>query len=412
MENGAARAFDAEFDALLDDARVRVLAELAAPAPIFVVGGSLRDAALGRPAKDLDVVTVRDGERLARAYAGARGARLVRLGGERFAAWRLVEGDAWVDLWDLDGGEIAADLRRRDFTVNAMAVALPSRQLIDPCGGQADLERRRLAANGPHVFVEDPLRVLRLVRLALSLPAFAVEPRTLALARASAAALAGVPAERARAELELVLGAGDVSAIARWLADLGIETFVLGEGFPLPPDAAAAPDSATRPAESIWAHLAMLRHRDADRAAVAIRDAARRGLLTTGVARRVTALLEPDWSPPEDEVARRRWIHAAGRGWREALALRLELAADQKLREGWRAAAAALSALGAEEAEALVAPPALVTGDEIQVLLGIGAGPEVGEAVAALRRAQVDGAVRNRSEAEAFLLEKKKRSWR
>lgn len=408
MENGDTRPFDTRFDALLDDARVRALAELAAPAPILVVGGSLRDAALGRAFKDLDIVTLREGESLSRRYAEARGATLVRLGGERFAAWRLVEGDAWVDLWDLDGGEVAADLRRRDFTVNAMALAVPTRQLFDPCGGQADLERRKLAATGSHVFVEDPLRVLRLVRLALTLPAFTVEPGTLALARDSAAALAAVPRERVRAELELVFASGDVGAIARWLQELGIEGFVLGDGFPVHHGVAEASPGPT-PARC-WAHLAMLRHRDPQRAAVAIREAARRGLLSNDQARRVTALLEPAWTAPEGGSASRLWLHEAGRGWRESLALRADLAGEAKERTAWRRLEADFVARPAEELEAILVPPVLLTGDEIQRLLGIGPGPRVGDAVAALRRAQLDGAVRNRIDAEGFLLGRGKRS--
>ena len=113
---------------------------------------------------------------------------------EAFGAWRVVDRDRrWqVDLMPMEGESITADLARRDLTINAIARALGSDEITDPTGGVQDLAARRLRAVAPTAFSADPLRTLRLARLAAELD-FAAEPGTVALARASAPALASWP---------------------------------------------------------------------------------------------------------------------------------------------------------------------------------------------------------------------------
>ena len=177
----------------------------------WLVGGVTRDRALGRETSDVDVVIDGDVEQAARAVARAARAAAFALSDE-FGAWRVSpSGGAWhVDLNPMRGGSLEADLALRDFTVNAVAEPLDGGESIDPLGGLADLGARRLRAAGPNSFADDPLRVLRLARLAVELE---LEPdaATLAAARAQAGGLAGIAGERVFGELKRIVAADRVA---------------------------------------------------------------------------------------------------------------------------------------------------------------------------------------------------------
>jgi putative nucleotidyltransferase with HDIG domain len=181
----------------------------------WVVGGAVRDALLQRPTTDLDVVV--DGDVAAAARTVARAARgpVFELSDE-FGSWRVMAPDrAWqIDLSPLRGGSLDADLALRDFTVNAIAEPLDGGARVDPHGGAEDLAVGRLRAVGPRAFSDDPLRVVRLVRLGAQLGLTPV-PETIALARASAPAAAAVAQERVFAELKrIIAGDGVIGALA------------------------------------------------------------------------------------------------------------------------------------------------------------------------------------------------------
>jgi poly(A) polymerase len=195
----------------------------------WVVGGAPRDRLLGRETEDLDLVVEGDVAAAARALGRAGAATAFELSGE-FGAWRVVgRGHAWqIDLSPLRGGTLASDLARRDFTVNAIAEPLAGGEIIDPLGGARDLRERRLRLAGPRALIEDPLRALRLVRLAVELD-LTPEPAALAAARYSAPALARVAGERVLVELRRVLAADDVVAGVRMIEELGLADVVLPE---------------------------------------------------------------------------------------------------------------------------------------------------------------------------------------
>jgi poly(A) polymerase len=113
-----------------------------------------------------------------------------------------------ADITPLRGGSIEADLALRDFTVNAIATPLDGGKLLDPTGGLADIEGGILRAVGERSFRDDPLRTMRMARFAAEL-GFEVEERTVALARASAPALAAVAPERSFYELRKLVTAPD-----------------------------------------------------------------------------------------------------------------------------------------------------------------------------------------------------------
>ena len=195
----------------------------------WLVGGALRDRLLGRPTSDFDIALDGDPRTVARALARSTSAHAFELS-EGFAVWRVVARDhSWqVDLLPLAGGSIEADLAGRDLTVNAIAEALRGGELVDPCGGLQDLEARRLLMVSPGAFTEDPLRVLRLARLATELD-FWADPDTAAIATRNAPALAGVAPERVFAELKRIISADRAVEGLRLADELAIIPAVLPE---------------------------------------------------------------------------------------------------------------------------------------------------------------------------------------
>jgi tRNA nucleotidyltransferase/poly(A) polymerase len=393
---------------LLHQPAVRALIEAAGGVECHLVGGVLRDRVLGLPSHDLDAVVSGRGLEIAERLSEVLPARLVHLGGKDFAAYRLVGADLTVDLWDRAGTTLHEDLARRDFTVNSIALDVLTGELVDPFGGLADLSRHTLRATTPESFTGDPLRVLRLPRLLLRLPDFTMDPDTLVLAKRSAPALVDVASERVRDELlllfehpEAALGLavlmglnlypglflshpGESGAPGRALTELrALSTCLLEESRP----------EVARLA-SLFANLPGVEPRAAlDR----FRDA---GYLTRSLALDVARLLELEELPVED-LAMRRFIHATGPLWATAAPWLAARAAAHG--ERWRDQLAALVDLARREGAALIDPPRLLTGEDIQRILGIPPGPAVGKELAAIREAQVEGRVGTREEAEAWI---------
>ena len=169
-----------------------------AGAEAWVVGGAVRDELLGRPLVDLDVAC-REPERAARAAARRIGGAPFPLS-ERWGAWRVALADGrTLDFTPLRNG-IESDLATRDFTVNAIAEPLAGGEAVDPFGGRGDLAARTLRAVSENVFTDDPLRLLRAVRLEDEL-AFRLDEESESLVRAAASLVASPSGERVLAEL-------------------------------------------------------------------------------------------------------------------------------------------------------------------------------------------------------------------
>ncbi len=176
-----AEALDAAYPELADVAA-------AAPDPVYLVGGAVRDLLLGRGRADIDLVVEGDPA----ALAAALGAEVVE-SHSRFGTLKVLFGEEELDLAAARreryprpgalpevelGAPIRVDLARRDFTVNAMAVPLgETRLLIDPYDGQADLEAGLLRAIHSDSFVDDPTRAIRAARYAARF-GLAIEPET------------------------------------------------------------------------------------------------------------------------------------------------------------------------------------------------------------------------------------------
>jgi putative nucleotidyltransferase with HDIG domain len=195
----------------------------------WLVGGAVRDRLLERPTADFDLVVDADARGAARTLARAVRGPAFELSDE-FGAWRVLAADrSWqADLSTLRGGSLEADLALRDFTVNAIAEPLAGGERIDPHDGARDLAARRLRAVGSSTFVDDPLRALRLVRLAAEL-GLDPEPGTVALAREQAPRVAAVAQERVFAELKRVVAGDAVLGSLRQMDELGLTAAVLPE---------------------------------------------------------------------------------------------------------------------------------------------------------------------------------------
>ncbi len=218
-----------QFSPLLDQVR----AVLPRGARLYLVGGAVRDALLSQPSHDLDFAVPGDALKLARRLADRLGAAYYPLDAERSTARVILtpeEGQRHnLDFAALRGPDLQADLRDRDFTVNAMAVEVRSPQaLLDPLGGAADLHAKTLRACSASSFRDDPVRVLRAIRLAAGLD-LSITTETRAQMREAVSALPKVSPERICFELVRILAGPRPAASIRAADVLGALPHVLPE---------------------------------------------------------------------------------------------------------------------------------------------------------------------------------------
>ena len=222
--------------------------------PLYIVGGSVRDLLIGRVIKDFDFTVEGDAAILAEALLRKYAGRVVFH--QRFgtATWTLDESTfkrvniplpgtsefpPFLDLISarsesysqpgalpaVQRSTIGDDLRRRDFSINAMALRLDGKhygELVDPLGGQADVERGLIRILHDRSFIDDPTRMLRAVRYAGRYE-FEIEPRTLSLINDEAkAVLAGLSGERLRHEFDLLFEEKNRAAMLNRLAGLDL----------------------------------------------------------------------------------------------------------------------------------------------------------------------------------------------
>jgi len=197
------------------------------------VGGCVRDVRLGRPLVDVDVVVPGDPAPAARRLARATGGSPFALS-ETHGAWRVVLDGRTIDVTARRGGDIVADLGERDFTVNAMAIPVngAGEDVVDPFGGLSDLADGRLRLVSDRVFTDDPLRLLRLARIAHEL-GFEVDPDAERLARRDAHLADRAAGERIYAEVRRLLAPEHPDAAVRLLDGLGVLEVILPEAGPM-----------------------------------------------------------------------------------------------------------------------------------------------------------------------------------
>jgi len=199
---------------------------------IYLVGGAVRDAMLGRVSHDLDFALSRNGIRTAKRVANALKADFYPLDPERDTGRVIVLAEdgtrTFMDFATFRGPDLEADLIGRDFTINAIAMDLHSRELHDPLGGVVDLKDKRLRACSPSAFNDDPVRILRGVRQAAGF-GFRLQAETRQGMKAAAGQLGNVSPERLRDELFRILEGPQPAACLRALDELGALHNILPE---------------------------------------------------------------------------------------------------------------------------------------------------------------------------------------
>jgi tRNA nucleotidyltransferase (CCA-adding enzyme) len=366
----------------------------ALPPGTALVGGAVRDALLGRLGErpDLDLVVPEEALALTRALARRLGGSFVGLDAERSIARLVLQG--WtIDLARCAGPDLRADLDRRDYTVNAMALPLPAAAdgeppaLVDPHGALAHLADRRLVAIREANLLDDPLRLLRGVRLAAELD-FRIDPTTWSWIRRHHRQLGSVAGERVLAELERLAAApGGAPRLAAAL-----------EGGLLEAWGGAEPAAAVALLENLTPARAGERGLTAGETALALPLARLAAVLGgEGMAR-----LQASRRLQQRCRQLRRWrrqlaetpgVPLDGLPEPERLALQRDLEEDLPalLLHQEPAAAHAALARWRDRDDPLFHPRAPLDGRELQQALGLKAGPELGRLLDALRRERAFG---------------------
>lgn len=215
--------------------------------PTYIVGGYVRDRLLGRPSKDLDVVCVGSGIKLARQLAGKLRPvpRLVVY--ERFGTAMIKHHDMEIEFVGarkesyrsdsrkpaVESGSLEDDQNRRDFTINALAVSLNEHDfgcLVDPFEGLIDLEKKiiRTPLEPGRTFSDDPLRMLRAIRFATQL-GFRIEPRTYQALSECKSRISIISKERISTELNKIICSSQPSLGFRMLEETGLLPYFFPE---------------------------------------------------------------------------------------------------------------------------------------------------------------------------------------
>jgi tRNA nucleotidyltransferase (CCA-adding enzyme) len=378
----------------------RLLPALEGLEPAYLVGGAVRDLLRGAAATDIDIAVEGDARSVARAVAerlGSGAREYERFGTAtvetpstpyNFATTRKETYDEPGALPRVAPAPLADDLRRRDFSINAMAVGLTGDDLghlYDPTGGLADMDAGLIRVLHERSFLDDPTRLLRAVRYAVRL-GFALDPETERLAREAAAAdaLSTVSGARIRDELMDLLGELDAAAGIRRMRELEIHTALHPELDPDPDLVASAALGATAiGADRAIAALAALTEEAPEKLdlwlgdlhlAAEERDAAARA---ARVAPKIAAALrEREHSPSELRAL-------LGREPLEALALAMALSAPSEPILRW-----------ASE----LRPVALEISGADLLAAGVPEGPAVGRALDETLNRKLDGLVSGRDE--------------
>lgn len=433
-----------------------------ADAPVYLVGGAVRDAYLRRPIKDIDLITSGSGMKLARMIANRLGGAFYALDGERDVGRALIDtadGRLILDVARFRGADLRFDLEDRDFTINALAVDLRGdlNRVVDATGGVEDLQNKLLRRCSPQSLTNDPLRALRAVRQGVQF-GLRIEPETLRDVRAVGARLLDTSIERVRDEFFKLLALAKPAAALRIADSAGLLSVLM-------------PQRGTLSAEQWQTTLATIerwldiyvtispQRTDETAAQFSL------GTMVVALDRFRARLQEHISRVWADERSHRALMTLAvlllpfGSDEAEAYALRLHLSNAERERLAsvvaningfaemhettpiaiyrfWKRTGAAgvdvillalakyLGAAGIhldqddwlvqverarllldayyEQRERLVDPPALLNGNDLMRRLGIKSGPQIGELLEQIREAQVNGTVNSLDDALAL----------
>lgn len=408
------------------------------PQSACLVGGTVRDALLNRPSDylDLDFVLPIAAVETAQAIARHYRAGFVLLDAERQIA-RVVFEQGTADFAQQVGPTLEADLRRRDFTVNAIAYNPHTSQLLDPLQGHIDLKRGLLRMVSPENLAEDPLRLLRAYRQAAQL-GFSLEPATQSTIQTLAPRLRHIAAERVQSELHYLLSSPKSTDWLRAAWQDGL----LQDWFPSATAESllrlVAIDQTTVVFQETWAEFdAELSQniRGNSRGTAHKLDPIKLAPKASGSARnwvtiaKLASLLSPDSPTAEAQLWRLKYsraeIHAASTVLKNLSKFGNQPPIDWPLAAqyfffqevGATFPAVAIAAIAAgtpleaiapliqrflDQSDPVAHPTSLLTGQDLMSALNLSPGPQIGQLLAALQLARAEGKITNRNQALEF----------
>ncbi len=383
------------------------------PTPAYLVGGWVRDRLLNRQGKylDLDFVLPEKAVETAQAIARKYKAGFVVLDTDRQIA-RVVFKDGTADFAQQMGNSLVADLGRRDFCMNAIAIECHhiEQDFIDPFDGIGDLAARRIRMVAPENLSDDPLRILRGYRQAAQL-GFEIEDLTRQVLIKLAPKLKTTAAERVRSELGYLLS---ISNGSRWMIEL-VSDRILDDWLPrqnLNLERFAKIESAISTLSAQFPSLESFFNKQlsGDRSALVI-------VKLASLTNSATALESLGLSRAEH-----RWLVGILRHLPKFMTL-LESASLKEQYQFFQPTLEFLPAIAAlalasdhkfgaialwlecwlNPDDAIAYPISLITGDDLRKDLGIAPSPKIGELLESVKVAQVEGKINSREEAIALI---------
>jgi poly(A) polymerase len=188
---------------------------------VYIVGGSIRDLLYGRTPIDYDMVVQGDPASFAKRLASRTTGRFVELGQHGQTMRRVITKDLIFDIMPLNGATIEEDLLQRDFTIDAMAVAVSCGSLIDRLGGRQDLASKKIRMVSVDIFRKDPVRLIRAYRLAAAFD-FSIDRDTHGILARDAHLISKSAGERVREEFFKFLQCPGSHAYLAGMADSGL----------------------------------------------------------------------------------------------------------------------------------------------------------------------------------------------
>jgi len=408
----------------------QALSFLASCPEAFVVGGTVRDLLLGRPVADLDILVPEGAIHTGRTLARELDVAFYVLDAERDVCRLVLDTTTHIDITKYRLPSLQDDLQHRDFTINALAwrVGDESYEIIDNSLGLTDLQQGIIRIVSEVSFADDPLRVLRAVRFAGAL-GFTIEPHTLQHIQQDRNLLPQISPERIRDEFLSILALPNPLAALELFVNLDLSPFSLGmdsealahglkslailfskTAMLIPSDRVQSleqdwqqPLTADRPRwllnrlalllwgavgeSDVWSTLC-------ERLVLSGRECAHLQRIRQGLSW-LSVWPCGWWRDPERIYAYYDALDESGTDAAVFHAALLPSASSAETRD-------ILLSAWYEQHDRLIAPPRLLTGDDVQQLTGA-SGPEIGRLLKKLTLAQVRGEITDAVQAKAWL---------
>jgi len=191
----------------------------------YIIGGSIRDLLLDRIPTDYDIAVTGSPKKSAEEIAKNISGRVVEMGKPGQMIFRVISNDNIIDIKSLNGSFIEDNLKKRDFTINAMAYDLSSGEIIDCLGGLEDLADKKVRMVSEDVFKKDPIRLIRAYRIAACLN-FRIESQTASVISAYASLIQNSAGERLWGEIFKLLGTSKSYLYLSQMDDAGLLTAI------------------------------------------------------------------------------------------------------------------------------------------------------------------------------------------